>query len=59
YDQAANTPKSLTFSPPNAAGFILMMARDDNGNSSELGPAQTYAVAPPTDEMFSDRFEQP
>jgi len=57
YDQTPNSPRTFTFSPPVMAGFLVLMARDNAGNSSELGLVQSYSVAPPPDQIFKDRFE--
>ncbi len=59
YNVAPGASRTITFSPPVDAAFILAMTIDADGNSSELGVQHSYSIAPPPDELFSDRFEIP
>ncbi len=59
YNQAPNTLRSFTFTPGISGGHVLLMARDAQNNSSELGAAVSFTVSPPPDQIFNDRFESP
>ncbi len=59
YDQAPNSLRSFTFTPGISGGHVLLIARDLQNNSSELGAAVSFTVSPPPDQIFNDRFESP
>jgi len=59
YNVTPGTSRTISFTPPVDAAFVLAMTIDANGNSSELGEQHPYSIEPPPDELFSDRFEVP